>query len=78
VATAPVALEDGHVEGGGADVEGENDGGYGDVDFGGWREAEADVFGRVRGALAEGFMLVILMMMMMILWCLMVAFCYCC
>lgn len=51
VAAASVALEDCHVEGGGGDVEDEDDGGDGDVDFAGWGEAEAGVFGGVRGAL---------------------------
>lgn len=53
VAAALVALEDCHVEGGGGDVEGEDDGGDGDVDGAGWGEAEAGVFGGVRGALED-------------------------
>lgn len=51
VAAAPVALEDCHVEDGGADEEGEDDGGDGDVDGAGWGAAEAGVFGGVGGAL---------------------------
>lgn len=74
VAAAPVALEDCHVEGGGGDEEGEDDGGDGDVDGGGWGEAEDGVFGGVRGALMEVGMLVIdddscEDDMRMILWC---------
>lgn len=51
VAAPLVALEDGHVEDGRGDEEGEDDGGDGDVDLGGGREAEGGVFGGVGGAL---------------------------
>lgn len=62
VAAAAVALEDCHVEGGGADEEEEDNGGDGDVDVDGWGEAEACVFGGVRGTLGRKFMLVWLLM----------------
>lgn len=58
MAAAAVALEDCHVEGGGADEEEEDDGGDGDVDADGWGEAEACVFGGVGRALRGKFMLV--------------------
>lgn len=59
VAAPAVALEDCHVEGGRADEEDEDDGGDGDVDGASWGEAEAGIFGRVRGALLMIIMLTI-------------------
>lgn len=66
VAAAPVALEDCHVEGGGADEEDEDDGGDGDIDFFGWDAAEGGVFGGVGGALEVRVIMLVLMAMIFV------------